>query len=193
MDTTLIVPGLHGSGAGHWQSWLETHTPGAVRVTQHDWADPNLADWTRSIYRAFDRTSGRIWIVAHSFGCLAAVKAAADEGDRIVGAMLVAPADPHKVAIAGLIPDARLDFPSVVVASTNDPWIELSTASRWAQSWGSRFINVGAAGHINAASGHGAWPEGLDVLRALRRHAAPRFDRMPDGPRLVPEHSRWPP
>ena len=31
-QTTLIVPGLHGSGPAHWQTWFETQVPGALRV-----------------------------------------------------------------------------------------------------------------------------------------------------------------
>lgn len=180
MDTTIIIPGLHGSDVSHWQSWFQRRIPDAVRVIQHDWSDPDLTEWTQPIYRRLDRAHGRVWIVAHSFGCLAAVKAAVDEGDAIAGAMLVAPADPDKFGIAGLMPDGPLDFPSVVVASSNDPWMDVKKAARWAEAWGSRFIDVGAAGHINVASGHGPWPEGLNILRALKRHAAPTFELAPE-------------
>ena len=36
MDTTLIVPGLHGSGPEHWQSWFERHIDNCVRVVQSE-------------------------------------------------------------------------------------------------------------------------------------------------------------
>ncbi|MBC7832417.1 MAG: alpha/beta hydrolase, partial [Hyphomicrobium sp.] len=46
MDPTLIVPGLHGSGPDHWQSWFERQIPNCVRVIQGDWASPNLQLWS---------------------------------------------------------------------------------------------------------------------------------------------------
>ncbi len=39
-QTVLIVPGYHGSGPGHWQSWLEGELPEARRVTGIDWDEP---------------------------------------------------------------------------------------------------------------------------------------------------------
>ena len=38
----LIVPGLHDSPEGHWQSWLQAQHRDAVRVVQRDWATPEL-------------------------------------------------------------------------------------------------------------------------------------------------------
>ncbi len=169
MTTTLIVPGLKSSGPAHWQSWFEQHIPGTVRVVQRDWHDPNLADWSGRIRREISRTPGRLLIVAHSFGALAAAQAASDHDDRIAGALFVAPADPDKFSIADYLPAAPLSFPSVVVASTNDPWMSLNTAANWADRWGADFVNLGAAGHINADSGFGPWPEGLALLERLRR------------------------
>lgn len=169
MTTTLIIPGLKSSGPAHWQTWFEQHIPGTVRVIQRDWHDANLADWSSRVRRDISRTPGRMVLVAHSFGVLAAVQAAHDLDDRIAGALLVAPADPDKFAVADYLPHERLSFPSVVVASTNDPWMTLDGAARWADVWGSDFVNLGDAGHINAESGFGPWPEGLTLLDRLRR------------------------
>jgi predicted alpha/beta hydrolase family esterase len=30
-----------------------------------------------------------------------------------------------------------------------------------AAAWGSGLIEIGSAGHVNAASGHGPWPDGV--------------------------------
>ena len=46
-------------------------------------------------------------------------------------------------------------------------------ARRVAQRWGSRFVDAGAVGHINARSGLGAWDQGLDLLRELSPTAVP--------------------
>jgi predicted alpha/beta hydrolase family esterase len=36
-------------------------------------------------------------------------------------------------------------------------------------AWGSEFMMIGEAGHINSASGFGDWPEGLALLNTLRK------------------------
>ena len=100
MDTTLIVPGLNGSGPGHWQTWFERQLPGCIRVVQSDWNDAHLPRWSAKLRRELNRAPGRIWIVAHSFGCLATVQAAFDYRERIHGVMLVAPADPELFGLA---------------------------------------------------------------------------------------------
>lgn len=171
MSTTLIVPGLKSSGPAHWQTWFEQHIPGSVRVIQRDWNDPHLPDWSSRVRRDISRTAGQIFIVAHSFGVLAAVQAANDYATRISGALLVAPADPDKFGVAEYVPNTRLPFPSVLVASTTDHWMTLERAAHFAGLWGSDLVNLGAAGHINAESGFGPWPEGLALQERLRRGA----------------------
>lgn len=157
--STLIVPGLNGSGPDHWQTWLEARIPGARRVVQDDWATPDLPRWANEVEREIEAASGRVVLVAHSFGCLAAVTAAARHTDRIAGALLVAPADPAKFGVSKLLPKQHLGYPCILVASRNDPWVALGTARHWAGRWGSRFLDLGEAGHINAESGFGAWHE----------------------------------
>lgn len=169
MTSTLIVPGLKSSGPTHWQSWFEQHIPGTVRVIQPDWNTPDLNVWSARVRRDITRTPGRLFIVAHSFGALAAAQAAYDHATRVAGALLVAPADPDKFGVGAVLPHAPLPFPTVVVGSTNDPWMALHRAAEWADRWGADFIDLGAAGHINAESGFGPWPEGLQILERLRR------------------------
>jgi predicted alpha/beta hydrolase family esterase len=178
MATTLIIPGLHNSGPDHWQSWFEAHVPGSVRVVQRDWRDANLPDWASRVRREINRIPGKLFIAAHSFGVLAAVQAAQDHSDRIGGALLVAPADPERFNVADYLPQQPLAFNSVVVGSTNDPWMRHDRAAHWADTWGSDFVSLGAAGHINADSGFGPWPEGLALLLRLRRQHAANLDRV---------------
>ena len=59
-------------------------------------------------------------------------------------------------------PRARqLPCPSVLLASTDDPFCRLERARHFAAAWGSELVEVGPAGHISADSGHGAWPDGV--------------------------------
>lgn len=171
MTTTLIIPGLHSSGPDHWQTWFEEQLPGTVRVIQRDWSQPDLPEWSSRVRRDLVRNPGRHLIVAHSFGVLAGVHAAAGHADRIEGALLVAPADPGKFGIEPLMLEGPLPFPAVVVASSNDPWMTLWRAAEFADRLGADLVNLGEAGLINAESGFGAWPEGLVLLERLRRRA----------------------
>ncbi len=167
MTTTLIVPGLNSSGPAHWQSWFEAHVPGTIRVIQADWNKANLSDWSAKVRRDITRTPGRLFIVAHSFGVLAAVQAAADHAQRIAGALLVAPADPAKFGVDELLPQGPLPFASVVVGSTNDPWMTLERAAHWADRWAADFVNLGAVGHVNIEFWFRPLARGPGALRAL--------------------------
>ncbi|MGO4683058.1 RBBP9/YdeN family alpha/beta hydrolase [Hyphomicrobium sp. 2TAF46] len=169
MSTTLIVPGLRSSGPTHWQTWLERRVSGSIRVTQRDWNDPHLPEWSARIRREIVHATGPIFIAAHSFGALAAVQAASDHAERITGALLVAPADPDNFGVAEFLPVKPLGFPVVVVASRNDPWMAFDKARHWAGLWRADFVDLGEAGHINADAGFGPWPEGLALLERLRR------------------------
>lgn len=171
MPTTIIVPGLKSSGPTHWQTWLEHRVAGSLRVTQRDWNDPHLPDWSGRVRREITRATGPVFIVAHSFGALAAVQAASDHMERISGALLVAPADPNRFGIAEFLPSKPLGFPAIVVASTNDPWMTFERAAHWARLWKADFISLGDAGHINAEAGFGPWPEALALLERVRRAA----------------------
>jgi predicted alpha/beta hydrolase family esterase len=65
------------------------------------------------------------------------------------------------------MPLSRLPFPSILVASSNDEYVTLDRAGAFAEAWGSRFVHIGAAGHINATSGLGAWSRGQALLADL--------------------------
>lgn len=171
METILIVPGLRNSGPRHWQTWFESKLAGAWRVEQANWERPFLSDWTARVCEAIDSHRGQVWIVAHSFGCLAAVSAGLVCAERIRAALLVAPADPARFGGAAELPQERLAFPSLVVASNNDPWAKPGVAKHWADVWGSSHRNIGNAGHINVDSGYGPWPEGLGFFQELRQEA----------------------
>lgn len=170
----LIVPGLYNSGPDHWQSHWERELPRAERVDQQDWERPLLGDWTISLAEAVRQRPGAI-LVAHSLGCALVAHFAQVTGGRGVGgAMLVAPADVNREGPAGRllvgfspIPRQRLPFPSLVVASRDDPYVEIDRAQAFARGWGSEFVDLGRAGHINVESGHGPWMKGRALLRGL--------------------------
>ena len=167
----LIVPGLADSGAAHWQSWLQSKRGDALRVRQRDWLTPDLERWTARIANTLDHAGPGPWVAAaHSFGCLALVRYLQSHPDSaLIGALLVAPAEPDRFGIAGQLPLRALPIPTTLVFSENDPWLTPSSARRWAARWGSLSVNLGAAGHINAEAGFGPLPL---ALRWLDGHSA---------------------
>jgi predicted alpha/beta hydrolase family esterase len=169
METILIVPGLRNSGPSHWQTWFENTLTNTRRVEQADWERPYLSEWAARVCEAIDAQREPVWIVAHSFGCLAAVSAGFVCASRVRAALLVAPADPDRFEVTAALAAEQLSFPSLVVASNNDPWVRRSVAEYWAGVWGSSYRNIGDAGHINIDSGYGPWPEGLGFFQGLRQ------------------------
>jgi predicted alpha/beta hydrolase family esterase len=169
----LIAPGLHNSGPDHWQSRWQGLFPAFERVQQDDWEVPDLPRWSARVDELRQRGSDSrpLLIVGHSFGALATVHSVARNADGVAGVLLVAPADPDKFNVAALLPQQALAVPSIMVGSTNDPWMAAPRAAQWAQRWDSRFINGGPLGHINAESGLGDWPEGLETLYFLAEQA----------------------
>jgi len=180
----LVVPGLRGSGAGHWQTLWERKFPQFVRVHQDDWNVPDLDRWARRIVETALDLDGSALVVAHSFGCLAAVRAETFQSNLIAGALLVAPANPQRFGIAQALPRLPLLFPSTVVASANDPWMPLDNARQWAADWGSEFVDLGNKGHINSESGLSHWTEGQQLMHQLCR----RMSRGPVLARPAPGH-----
>jgi predicted alpha/beta hydrolase family esterase len=165
--TVLLVPGLRGSGPAHWQTLWQAKHPEYRRVLQQDWAAARLDAWTAALDGAINATAGPVFIVAHGFGCLAAIQRLAVQRAKVAGALLVAPRDPCDFGLDPSAPDEPFDFPTTLVASRNDPWMPLRQARRLARRLGSRFVDAGHADHIDAASGYGPWPKGEQLLAGL--------------------------
>ncbi|MDB5763052.1 MAG: hypothetical protein JWQ21_2047 [Herminiimonas sp.] len=163
----LIVPGLNNSGPDHWQTRWQQLYPSFERVEQAQWDTPALHLWSEQLKKALRRSARPTLIVAHSFGCLATVHRANAGAPNLAGALLVAPADPDKFGVANALRQSTLSCPSILVGSTNDPWMDGRGAAFWANQWGSEFVNAGALGHINAESGLDDWLFGLSQLQRL--------------------------
>ena len=166
-ENVLILPGWQNSGPAHWQSrWEALH--GYQRVDQHDWMTPRRGDWIARLEDVILSLDGPVVLVAHSLGCIltAAWAQVSRSTHRVQGALLVAPGDPERDELRPVLPSwapivrQHLPFASTLVASRNDPYCGFDKAQSLANSWGSRLIDLGEAGHINADSGLGDWPEG---------------------------------
>ena len=170
----LIIPGLGGSGPEHWQSLWQSRLPDATRVEQADWDRPDRAGWIAALDAAIAAAKWPPILVAHSLSCALVACWAALHHRAVHGALLVGPADvdsgTHTPAEAhGFrpMPMARLPFPTLVVASRDDPYVDFWRAQAFATAWGAELADAGKAGHINASAGYGEWPAGEKLLAQL--------------------------
>jgi len=171
----VTVPGLHGSEGTHWQSWLERQFARSLRVEQANWDAPDLARWAQSLRELLARERGPFVLAAHSFGCLATAHALrqATFAHDVIGVLFVAPASPRKFDFAGPFDAGRVGVPSILIGSETDPWMPLADARDLARRFGSAFVNLGDAGHINTAAGFGPWPRAKYFIDTLVHCAAP--------------------
>lgn len=171
----MIVPGMNNSGPDHWQTRWQQRYPWFERVEQRQWDKPELTSWSERLHQALRDSSRPTLIVAHSFGCLITIHCANIDAPNLFGTLLVAPADPDKFGIEEPLQKAKLPCPSLVVGSSNDPWMTSERARYWTQLWHCQFVNAGALGHINADSKLEDWEYGQKLLRCLARQAASAF------------------
>ncbi|WP_339127368.1 alpha/beta hydrolase [Streptomyces sp. f51] len=178
----VIVPGLRGHVADHWQTLLANRLAEAGRTvhTVPPLTEDPLSREARvaALDKVVSGTAGPVVLVAHSAGVITTVHWAGTSTARVLGALLVTPPDfgtplpegyptPEELGENGWTPVPRspLPFPSVVAASSNDP---LGTAERvagLARDWGADLVELGEVGHLNPASGYGPWPRAEELLR----------------------------
>jgi hypothetical protein len=174
MPPVLIVPGLGGSGPEHWQTHWEKQNPDFIRVEQRDWDNPDRDEWVATLDQAIARQPAPPLLVAHSLACSLVAHWLAGASRPLHGVLLVAPADvdseahtPPEVRGFAPMPLAPIAAPCIVAASADDPFVDIARARTFADAWGARFVAVGRHGHINSASGLGAWPPGQKLLAEL--------------------------
>ncbi|MBM3604710.1 MAG: serine hydrolase family protein [Alphaproteobacteria bacterium] len=176
MTKTLIVPGLDGSAAPHWQDWWARTDPNAMMVEMPDPSRPVREVWEAALAVQIMCHPDSI-LVGHSLGAITIAHLLARwPGLRVRAALLVAPADPaqsERTRRFGGLPHTPFDQPSILVASRNDPWMPFEQSRQLAETWGSVLHDLGHAGHVNAASGFGPWAGG----KALRDQLLVRTQR----------------
>lgn len=176
----LMVPGYTNSGPDHWQTRWEAKLPTARRVALGDFDAPARDQWADSLATAVASCTRPVILIAHSLGVVTIAHAAPHfPRAAVAGAFMVGFPDLDQVEMPAAIdrafapvPRDPLPFPSVLVASRTDPYCPFERAEDIAYAWGAAIADAGDAGHINAASGHGPWPEGLmrfaGFLKAIR-------------------------
>ncbi len=177
----LLLPGWQDSGPGHWQTiWEARH--GDLRVQQSDWFWPRRGDWMAQLEEAVLASDTPVLLAAHSLGChlVAAWAAHSRHAARVLGALLVAPPDLGRPDLPPQLGPwqppvlQRLPFPARLVCSHDDPFSSLVASQALADAWGAALTDAGPAGHLNADSGLGEWPQARAWLQQLPGLAAGR-------------------
>jgi len=173
MRDIITLPGIGGSDHDHWQSAWEQADARFTRFQPASWDEPDLDDWIQSLDRAVGAHALPPVLVAHSLACLLVSHWASQSTSQVAGAFLVSVPDPNgrqfPAAAASFrpAPSKPLPFPSLIIASADDPYATLDFARQRAIEWRSGLVVAGALGHINTSSGLGHWPQGRALLDAF--------------------------
>ncbi|WP_330230070.1 alpha/beta hydrolase [Nocardia sp. NBC_00508] len=177
----VIVAGLGEHTDDHWHTQLAATQPnartvppppGSARMDRHAWVaalDTTLSEITDEVV-----------LVAHSAGVLTVVHWAQHPTRDIRAALLVTPPDFETPLADGYpttsqltdhgwnpIPRRRLPFPTILAASTNDPFATRRRVAGMAEAWGSRLLDLGPVGHLDPAAGYGPWPRAGQLIDDL--------------------------
>lgn len=141
---------------------------------------PDRALWVDRLSEQLERTADPVVLVGHSLGVATIVHAAAEGRlGRVVGAFLVAMPDvqredfPSEIVGFAPLPKLRLPFPSLMIGSQNDPYIDSATLAAWASRFGAPYLDLGLRHHIGDAAGLGDWEEGKGLLEGFLEGLAP--------------------
>ena len=176
METQLLIlPGLGNSGEKHWQTFWHKKFENSIRLVQDNWDEPIREEWLERLNEEVSKLDKPTVLVAHSLAVSLVLHWAKENSNsNIVGAFLVAPADvdspqhtPDIIRNFSPMPIYKLPFPSILVASENDPYASFERKQYFATQWGSEFVNVGQKGHINSESDLKYWEEGQLILQQL--------------------------
>jgi hypothetical protein len=176
----LIVPGLRDHVENHWQTLLEKRHRNARSVPPLEYDKMSCAARVAALDAALGEIEGPVILIAHSAGVITTVHWAQHHNRPIKAALFAVPPDFESPLPEGYptqdvlqsngwlpVPRRRLPFPSIVAASTNDPLAHIERVSELAAAWGSRLVNLGPVGHLNPASGYGAWTRADEFIAAL--------------------------
>ena len=149
--TILTLRGDRGPDIGHWiDRWTERLSTALPVPPEIGASDP--------LPELIEEAPTPVVAICYREGIERLVACA--DAAPVAGAFLVAPRRGTPLEAR----DDPLPFPSVLVASRDDPDCEFERADAMGARWGSLVVDAGEAGRIDAASGRGPWPEGLMTL-----------------------------
>ena len=171
----LLVPSAAPMDPGHWmRRWHKSLS--TSELVEPPASGEAFDAWIAQLVETARARERPALIIAHGRGASAVAHAAKHlVGEGVMGAILVSPHAPDRApdrapdqagdaAGADVLaepPDELMAFPALVIASQSNPHTPIDRARALATAWGAEFVDAGDAGHIDDASGHGPWPEGL--------------------------------
>jgi predicted alpha/beta hydrolase family esterase len=185
MTEFIVLPGIGGSGESHWQTHWQKANPAMRRFAPASWEQPDFKNWMAALELAVATARTPPVLIAHSLSCLLVAHWQKISRLPVKGAFLAAVPDPSSPVFpksAGDFapaPRERFRFPSLIVASANDPYGSLDYAQARAVQWGSVIHNAGAIGHINSESNLEHWPAGWDLLATFAKQVTAPISPCP--------------
>lgn len=185
----LLLPDADAGAVDYWQDHWAASRIDCTSVDVGAGCTPNRNNWVTRLDQAIRGLNAPILLVGHGTGALTVAWWSALLGQEIeaniVGALLIAPADPatpgnERIADFAPLPRTILPFPALVVPSEDDPAVTVDRAFSIAREWGAGFARFGAWGHFGARDGLGRWPQGeqlldrfIDLIEPGRRNSSP--------------------
>ncbi len=169
----LLLPDIDSAGFGYWQEHWAASRIDCAGIAMGGADHPDRNSWITRLDQAIRRLDAPVVLVGHGVGALTIAWWAALLGQEveadIIGALLVAPVDPageghERMHAFAPLPSTILPFPSLVIASENDPGVSVDRAFDIARQWGSGFARFGECGHFGVGDGIGWWPQGEELL-----------------------------
>ena len=162
----LLLHGWGGSNFPHWQSWLASEIAkeyGTVSFLEFSNFDfPDLELWKEELKTTLDSFEPDI-VICHSLANTLWFHIV-DEIKEVKKLYLVAPpsfvcdVEEIKEFFPLKIPTKTSAKTSILVSSTNDPYMTITEAKELGNSLQIPLKIIENAGHINADSGYGQWP-----------------------------------
>lgn len=175
--TVLFVPGLRDHVDDHWQTHAARAIPGSVTVEPLTTDRLSCTARVAALDAALQAIEGEVVIAAHSAGCLMVAHWARNPTRAVRGALLATPADIEHQLPPGYpvlddldrggwlpIPRLTLPFPTMVIASRNDPLAGFDRIADLARNWGADLHDAGEVGHLNPPAGYGVWDQAIPLI-----------------------------
>ncbi|WP_141604396.1 RBBP9/YdeN family alpha/beta hydrolase [Terrilactibacillus laevilacticus] len=172
----VILHGLGGSGAAHWQTWLYKQLMDKGETVYYpsfpEKHHPNKEKWLQILKALMDEIpkDEEIIVVTHSLGCILWFHYAVLTNRKVSRVILVAPPSPYskveEIQSFYPVPDNLSDVCLVanktqLIVSTNDPYCPIEDAKIYLDC-GAISTILENKGHINIESGFGPWEWILD-------------------------------
>lgn len=187
-ERVVVLHGFRASPQHHWFPWIEETIPGTEVVALPDSASPDAEAWIGTTVNAIGALGPEVAVVAHSLGCVTAVRAverlaAGGTGGSLGAFVAVSPfAEPlthsgdeglDAFAAHGLGPFLDgVDLPGAgphlgavtVIRSDDDPLVAPHLSDAFARGLEARTVVVPGARHFLAAHGVTELPTVVDAL-----------------------------